>query len=49
MPDLRGLVLQADPTLAINILRTSYLFPVRRVVMPEELPTGRHTLRVTVL
>ena len=48
MTDIMGLDLQADRSLAINILRTDYLFPVGRVVMPEELPTGHHTLRVAV-
>ena len=49
MTDLMGPVLQADPTLAIDMMRTDYPFPVRRVVMPEQLPTGHHTLVVAVL
>ena len=49
MTDLMGPVPQADPTLAIDIMRTDYLFPVRRIVMPEELPTGHHALGVAVL
>lgn len=44
-----GLDLQADQSLAINLLRTDYLFQVGRVVMPEELPTGHHTLHMAVL
>ena len=49
MTDIIGLDLQADQSLAINILRTDNLFPVGRVVMPEELPTGHHNLHMAVL